>query len=191
MLTSLLLFHAASSFSALPVAMTFALTVASDVFVGLLAAIHVYIFYLEALIWTRGAGRAFGVKAEHIEPTGALAANQGFYNLVLAAGLVWSIAVDHWSAKTFFAGAVLCCGVFGYITTGNAKILRAQCVPATIALILLFVAEATLLPLAVGLATLGVALFFTPILSYLVRERLCPVHGTCAEGFDEQLKLVH
>jgi putative membrane protein len=55
------------------------------VLAGLAAALHVYIFYLESLAWTRPGTRAvFGTSAEEAEATRELAFNQGFYNLFLA-----------------------------------------------------------------------------------------------------------
>lgn len=111
---------------------------ASTAFVGLL---HCYIFNLEALTWYRGSAKGFGVKPEHFALTAGLAANQGFYNLVLAFGLFHALATGNWSNKVFFTAAVVACGIIGYITTGSGKILRAQCVPAGLALALLFAAN--------------------------------------------------
>jgi putative membrane protein len=55
------------------------------VLAGLAAALHVYIFYMESLAWTRPSTRAvFGTTPEEAETTKELAFNQGFYNLFLA-----------------------------------------------------------------------------------------------------------
>ena len=55
------------------------------VLAGLAAALHVYIFFMESLAWTRPSTRAvFGTSAEEAETTKELAYNQGFYNLFLA-----------------------------------------------------------------------------------------------------------
>lgn len=55
------------------------------VLAGVAALIHVYIFYLESVAWTKRPGRAvFGLTAEQAESTKELAFNQGFYNLFLA-----------------------------------------------------------------------------------------------------------
>lgn len=55
------------------------------VLAGLAAVLHVYIFYMESLAWTRPSTRAvFGTSAEEAEATKELAFNQGFYNLFLA-----------------------------------------------------------------------------------------------------------
>jgi len=55
------------------------------VLAGLAAALHVYIFFMESLAWTKPSTRAvFGTSAEEAEATKELAFNQGFYNLFLA-----------------------------------------------------------------------------------------------------------
>lgn len=52
---------------------------------GLAALLHVYIFWMESLAWTKPATRkVFGTTAEQAEQTRELAFNQGFYNLFLA-----------------------------------------------------------------------------------------------------------
>jgi len=62
------------------------MNVAGYIFAGLAAAVHVYIFVLESILWTAPKTRAtFGVKsAEEAITTQPLAFNQGFYNLFLA-----------------------------------------------------------------------------------------------------------
>jgi putative membrane protein len=55
------------------------------VLAALAAVLHVYIFFMESLAWTRPGTRAvFGTTAEEAEATQELAFNQGFYNLFLA-----------------------------------------------------------------------------------------------------------
>jgi putative membrane protein len=55
------------------------------VFAGLAAALHVYIFVLESLLWTTPRARAvFGTTEEEAAASKLLAFNQGFYNLFLA-----------------------------------------------------------------------------------------------------------
>lgn len=69
---------------------------AATAFVG---ALHVYIFNLEALSWYRGAAKGFGIKSENYALTAGLAANQGFYNLVLAAGIFIALITGNWGNK--------------------------------------------------------------------------------------------
>lgn len=61
------------------------------------AAIHVYIFVLESLLWRKPATRAvFRVRSmEAAETLRPMAFNQGFYNLFLALGVVigWLLGV--------------------------------------------------------------------------------------------------
>lgn len=61
------------------------MTTVGLVLVGLAAALHVYIFWLESFAWTTPRARAtFGLRPEEAEATRELAFNQGFYNLFLA-----------------------------------------------------------------------------------------------------------
>ncbi len=69
--------------------------IAGYVFAALAAAVHVYIFWLEALAFERGGRKVFGVSAEHAAIVKAWAYNQGFYNLFLAVGIaVGLVLVD-------------------------------------------------------------------------------------------------
>lgn len=70
--------------------MNSALLVAGSVFVGLAALIHVYIFYLESIAWSKPkTWKTFGLRtqadADTVKP---MAYNQGYYNAFLAAGVI-------------------------------------------------------------------------------------------------------
>lgn len=55
------------------------------VLAALAAALHVYIFLLESVLWTTPRARStFGTTAGEAEATKDMAFNQGFYNLFLA-----------------------------------------------------------------------------------------------------------
>lgn len=74
--------------------------VAGLVLAALAAVLHVYIFVLEAFLWTAPQGRAtFGTSEEEAQATKSLAFNQGFYNLFLAivtaVGIVWALAGEN------------------------------------------------------------------------------------------------
>ena len=71
------------------------MVVAGLAFAGVAALIHVYIFYLESVVWTSRRARAvFGIASEQEAlTTRALAFNQGFYNLFLAVAIVLGIVV--------------------------------------------------------------------------------------------------
>lgn len=62
----------------------------ANVLVGLVALIHLYIVYLEMVLWNTPRGhKAFKLTPEFASASKVLAANQGLYNGFLAAGLIW------------------------------------------------------------------------------------------------------
>jgi len=63
------------------------------VLAGLAAAVHVYIFWLEALAFDTAGRKAFGVSAEDAAIMKPWAYNQGFYNLFLAIGTAAGIGI--------------------------------------------------------------------------------------------------
>jgi putative membrane protein len=116
----------------------------ANVFVALIALLHVYILVLEMFLWTTPRGRkAFGTTAEFAEQSKVLAANQGLYNGFLAAGLTWGLALgaEGHAIKLFFLACVLVAGVYGGLTA-NKRILFIQAVPAAIGLALVLAANA-------------------------------------------------
>lgn len=64
------------------------MVLASLLFAFLAAALHVFIFTMESLTWTRPATwKRFGIASQSdAETTKPMAYNQGFYNLFLAVG---------------------------------------------------------------------------------------------------------
>ncbi len=116
------------------------MSIAANIFIALLALIHVYILVLEMFMWDTPRGRkAFGLTAEFSASTKVLAANQGLYNGFLAAGLMWGLYLGAagTSVKVFFLLCILVAGVYGAITASK-KILFVQAVPAALALLFLF-----------------------------------------------------
>jgi putative membrane protein len=87
------------------------MAVAALVFAALAAAVHVYIWVLESLLWTAPRTRAvFGTSEEEAATTKPLAFNQGFYNLFLAvittAGIVtFAVGCVGVGSALIFAGA--------------------------------------------------------------------------------------
>ena len=69
--------------------MTSALLIIGSVFLGLAALIHLYIFFLESVVWSRpSTWKVFGLKSqEEAETVKPMAYNQGFYNVFLAVGV--------------------------------------------------------------------------------------------------------
>lgn len=68
------------------------MTLAGLVFAGIGALIHLYIFYLESVVWTGDRARAtFGTSPSEAQTTRKMAFNQGFYNLFLAMAVVLGV----------------------------------------------------------------------------------------------------
>jgi putative membrane protein len=115
----------------------------AEVFVALVALLHVGFFVLESFLWTRPAGRrVFGLTAEKAQDSAALAANQGVYNLFVAAGLIWGLLAHDCSfqIKLFFLGFVVIAGIVGAITA-KRSILFVQALPGAVALLLVLLAQ--------------------------------------------------
>ena len=111
----------------------------ANIATAIVAAIHIYIMYLEMFLWTKPQGRkAFGLTEEFAEQTKVLGANQGLYNGFLAAGLIWGLVADNFHVKIFFLTCIIVAGLYG-AATASKKILYIQALPALIALVLLHV----------------------------------------------------
>jgi putative membrane protein len=118
----------------------------ANLFVALVAALHVYFLVLEMFLWTRPRGlKTFHNTPEKAADSAVLAANQGLYNGFLAAGLVWGLlhAAPAFALqiKTFFLVCVIVAGVYGAATVSR-RILYVQAAPAVVALGLLWWAKA-------------------------------------------------
>jgi putative membrane protein len=73
---------------------------------ALAAALHVFIFYLESIVWTGPRARAtFGTSPEDAETTRPVAFNQGFYNLFL--GILVIVGIVLFALGATVAGATL------------------------------------------------------------------------------------
>lgn len=111
----------------------------TNIVVGLIALVHVYILVLEMFLWDKPAGlRAFGQTQAQATASKVLAANQGLYNGFLAAGLFWGLSLGESgrAVKVFFLCCVLIAGLYG-AATASRKILFIQAIPAAIGLLLL------------------------------------------------------
>lgn len=107
-----------------------------NILTGLVALIHVYIVYLEMVLWDTPRGhRTFALTPDFAKASKVLAANQGLYNGFLAAGLLWGLYLGAagFSVKVFFLLCVLVAGLYGGLTVGR-KILVVQALPAALAL---------------------------------------------------------
>ncbi|ARV15997.1 DUF1304 domain-containing protein [Polaribacter sp. SA4-12] len=107
------------------------------IFISLVALIHIYIVYLEMVIWTsKNTMKAFGIQTkEFAEETKVMAANQGLYNGFLAAGLIWSLIADKADVAMFFLACVAIAGIYGAYSTKKIRILYIQTIPATLGII--------------------------------------------------------
>lgn len=118
------------------------MTLAAQILVGCVAAIHIYVLWLEMFGWTTVARKTFRKFPDELfEKTKPMAANQGLYNGFLAAGLIWSLCIsnDTWSINvaTFFLCCVLVAGIFGAATV-QRTILFVQALPAILALLIIY-----------------------------------------------------
>lgn len=114
---------------------------ASQLVIGLVAALHLYFLWFEMFAWETTGKKIFRqFPAELFPKTKGLAANQGLYNGFLVAGLVWSLVISdpEWADKValFFLTCVLIAGIFGAITASK-KIFYVQGLPALMGIVLI------------------------------------------------------
>ncbi|WP_396191701.1 DUF1304 domain-containing protein [Flavobacterium sp.] len=115
------------------------MNIVSQIIVGFIAFIHLYILWLEMFAWTTRARKVFKtIPADQFEKTKVMAANQGLYNGFLAAGLIWSLFISdvNWSSNValFFLGCVLVAGLYGTFTVSK-RIFYVQSVPAILGIL--------------------------------------------------------
>jgi putative membrane protein len=120
------------------------LTMIGMILTGLVALIHLYIVYLEMVLWDQPQGRkAFGTSAEFASASKVLAANQGLYNGFLGVGLLiglWlGIGDSGRTLVVYLLACVVAAGLYGAATVGR-KILFIQAVPAALALVMVVMA---------------------------------------------------
>ena len=105
---------------------------ASLIFALLAALLHVYIFTMESITWTRPATwKRFSITSQaDADTTRPLAYNQGFYNLFLAAGALagtGAIALGHpavgWTLVFSSCGSMLLASIV--LALSGRKYLRA------------------------------------------------------------------
>jgi len=114
-----------------------------NIFIGLVAAIHIYILWMEMFAWESRGPKVFRAFPKDLFPkTRMMAANQGLYNGFLAAGLIWTFLIENleWSNNValFFLGCVMVAGIYGAITV-EKKILIVQTIPALIPFVLILI----------------------------------------------------
>lgn len=112
----------------------------ASVLVALVAAIHLYIVVLEMSLWDKPAGmKAFNLTPDRAALTKVMAANQGLYNGLLAAGLIWGLirGAEGLEFQVFFLLCVVVAGLYGALTVSR-RILMVQAAPAGLALLALW-----------------------------------------------------
>ncbi|MCS0498376.1 DUF1304 domain-containing protein [Protaetiibacter mangrovi] len=129
--------------------------IAGSIFAGIAAAIHVYIWVLESVLWTReSTRRTFGVRsAEEAEALRPMAYNQGYYNLFLALGvaaglvLLWSGLALAGIVLVLFACLSMVLAALVLISS-NHRMLRAALVQGAAPLVAVVLLGAALTQLA-------------------------------------------
>jgi putative membrane protein len=115
------------------------MALAATVLTLLSALEHVYFFVLESVLWKKPLGlKTFRMDAAKAETTAQLAVNQGFYNLFLAAGLLYAaLAAEpvQTPLRIYTLGFVVAAAIVGGVTV-NLRILMVQGIPAALALAL-------------------------------------------------------
>jgi len=111
----------------------------TQIMIGFVAFIHLYILWLEMFAWTTRGRKVFKtIPADQFEKTKVMAANQGLYNGFLVAGLIWSLFITDvsWSKNVaiFFLSCVLVAGIYGAITVSK-RIFFVQSIPAILGLL--------------------------------------------------------
>ena len=109
------------------------MTVFANLLTGLVALIHLGFLVLEMFFWDHPVGRRiFKMTPEVSTSSAVLAMNQGLYNGLLAAGLLWGLLAGRRDVKVFFLCCVVVAGIFGGLTA-KTTILFTQALPAAIA----------------------------------------------------------
>lgn len=103
----------------------------------LVILIHLYIMYLEMMLWTTKKGiKIFSLKSKKFaEETRVMAANQGLYNGFLAAGLLWSLFLNQENIALFFLICISVAGIYGAYSTKKIRIFYIQSIPAFVSIL--------------------------------------------------------
>jgi len=114
----------------------------AKIMIAMVALLHIYIAWFGIFAWQgQGPGAFPDLPADLFPPTTAMAANQGIYNLCLAAGLIWSLFIRdiEWERKiaTAFLLFVAVAGILGAWRV-SPDIALVQAGPAVIGLLLLW-----------------------------------------------------
>lgn len=110
------------------------------ILVSLVSALHVGFFIIESFLWTRPLGlRIFRQSSEQAQATKVLAHNQGWYNFLVALGLITALKMQSPEWLYFFLLSVVGLGGIGAGSTRNPRIFFVQSVPAILSLLALII----------------------------------------------------
>ena len=119
------------------------MTTIANIAVLFVAFLHLCFLVLEMFFWDAPLGlKLFGMAPEYAATTKTLAANQGLYNGIFVAGLLWSLwlGAAGYPTKIFFLVAIVAVGMFGGWTVSR-KILWVQAFPGLVAMALVLLSE--------------------------------------------------
>ena len=98
---------------------------AATILVAIVAVLHLYFLVLEMFLWDKPTGlRAFGLTQEFATASKSLAANQGLYNGLLAAGLIWGLTQARGKAVDLFLTCVIVAGIYGATAAARSSSCR-------------------------------------------------------------------
>lgn len=121
-----------------------------DILTAVVALFHFGFLVLEMFFWNHPVGqKMFSMTPEVSASSAVLAMNQGLYNGLLAAGLVWALLTGKRDVKLFFLGCVIAAGVFGGITA-KPTIFFVQALPAILAFLFVWLGSKKLSDNQVG-----------------------------------------
>lgn len=104
----------------------------------LVTVIHVWFLVFEMFLWTKPLGLKLMVITKfQAEETKILAMNQGLYNGMIAAYLIWCLARNDFSSIAFILCTIIVAGCYGAWTGKRPIIFFIQSLPAIVALIAL------------------------------------------------------
>lgn len=108
------------------------------IFTVITALLHGYFLILEMFLWTTPIGlKTFHMKEEAARSSKVLAANQGVYNGMLAAGLLLSFILPEGAGamaiRLYCLGFIIVVGCYGSWSLKSLKVFAIQALPALIA----------------------------------------------------------
>lgn len=119
------------------------LLIAAAIFLGLAALVHVYIFYLESIAWSKpSTWKTFGLKSQADADTmKPMAFNQGYYNAFLAVGVIVGLVLlatpgveqAGYALAAFAASSMVLAATV--LVTSNPKAARSAAIQGTAPLI--------------------------------------------------------